>query len=547
MSSRRPSKKFMRASLYCLAAFVLIEPTGLLPAWAGSYTPATSVATRIVPATPIQHLVILYDENVSFDHYFGSYPYAANPPGSPPFTARPETPAVNGFSSPGMNPLLTPFRLDRRQASTADQSHHYRNEQEAFHHGLMDRFVESTGRGSALASGNLATPHTVMGFFDGNTVTALWNYAQHFTLNDATFTDTFGPSSPGVLELVAGQTHGLTPIGLTHVPDALLPDGRGDFTLTGDLDPADDICSSPSAPRIRMKGKNIGDLMNDHHLSWGNFMGGFDLTRLNEDGSTGCHRHHRNATGSLVHDYFPHHNGFQYFPSTANPTHARPSSLSAIGKSRESDEKTPDPAHHQYDLEDFFSAVKAGYFPAVSILKAAAYQDGHAGYSDPLSEQQFIVRVVNFLQQRPEWSSTAIVVTYDDSDGWFDHAPSRIQHASADPNADALTKPGQCGDAPLPLGQDDRPVNGRCGPGPRIPLLIISPWARVNYVDHTPLTQTSILRFIEDNWLSGERIGHGSFDAQATSLNSLFDFNQTTVAPVLLLDENNGTPRENTQ
>ncbi|MDA8415695.1 MAG: alkaline phosphatase family protein [Betaproteobacteria bacterium] len=507
-------------------------------AYEDSHSPSIQTGAN----TPIQHLVILYDENVSFDHYFGTYPYAANPSDSPPFTPLANTPAVNGFFSATMNSSLSPFRLDRRQAATADQSHHYRHEQAAFNHGLMDRFVENTGHGYPNSLGELATARTVMGFFDGNTVTALWNYAQHFTLDDATFTDTFGPSTPGVLELISGQTHGLIPLSRAQVSDALLPDGRGDYTLTGDLAPASDVCNPDNAPRVRMKGRNIGDLMNDHHLSWGNFMGGFDLTRHNPNGSTGCLRKNLSAWGTMVRDYLPHHNGFQYYPSTANPTHTRPDSVATIGHSWLPDGKTPEPANHQYDLEDFFRAVSAGNFPAVSILKAAAYQDGHAGYSDPLSEQHFIVRVMNFLQQRPEWASTAVIITYDDSDGWFDHVFPHILHTSSDPVVDVLTKPGQCGEGPLPMGYDNRPVNGRCGPGPRIPLLVISPWVRTNYVDHTLLTQTSILRFIEDNWLGKERLGHGSFDAAAPPLNSVFDFSRTTPSPPLLLDEEWGTP-----
>ncbi len=496
----------------------------------------------VEPSTPIQHLVILFDENVSFDHYFGTYPHATNPPGAPRFDPLPDTPLVYGLQQTSTS-TPHPFRIDRNNALTADQSHSYRAEQKAYHQGRMDRFVEATGNGRPGAQGALATPETVMGYFDGNTVTALWNYAQHFTLSDATFTDVFGPSTPGVLELVSGQTHGAIPVSSTSkASDALLPDGRGGYTLIGDLNPAEDRCSSRTSPTLRMQGKNIGDLLNQQRVSWGNFMGGFDLTRVNDNGSSGCQRDHSTEEGAKIHDYIPHHNGFQYYPATANPSHARPSSLSAIGHSTLDDGVTPDPANHQYDLEDFFSAVRAGHFPAVSILKAPAYQDGHAGYSNPLAEQRFIVRILNFLQQQAEWKSTAVIITYDDSDGWFDHINAPIRHASADPQWDALTGQGHCGTAPLAIGIDGQPVNGRCGPGPRIPLLVVSPWVRANHVDHTELTQTSILRFIEDNWLHGERLGHGSFDADASSLAGLFDFSQTHPNPPLFLDETNGTP-----
>src|SRR6185312_7947128 len=143
-------------------------------------------------ATPIRHLVVIFPENISFDHYFGMYPHAANPPNGPG--------AVN------------PFRLDRSQAATADQAHDYTPEQMAFHAGLMDLFPKSVGRGNKPTSG----PHTplnttglTMGYFDGNTVTALWNYAQRFAMSDNSYGSNFGPSTPGAINLVSGQTNGV--------------------------------------------------------------------------------------------------------------------------------------------------------------------------------------------------------------------------------------------------------------------------------------------------------------------------------------------------
>src|SRR6202789_869260 len=107
-------------------------------------------------ATPIKHLVVIFQENVSFDHYFGTYPVATNPSGEPKFKAAAGTPAVNGFSNallnnnPNLNPLnlagaSNPFRLDRSQAATSDQDHDYTPEQAAFDGGLMDLFPLNTG------------------------------------------------------------------------------------------------------------------------------------------------------------------------------------------------------------------------------------------------------------------------------------------------------------------------------------------------------------------------------------------------------------------
>jgi phospholipase C len=237
-------------------------------------------------------------------------------------------------------------------------------------------------------------------------------------------------------------------------------------------------------------------------------------------------------------DYIPHHEPFQYYASTANPTHARPSSVAAIGQHGDS-------ANHQYDLHDFFDAVKAGNYPAVTFLKASAFQDGHAGYSDPLDEQTFYVQVVNFLMQQPDWKSTAVLILYDDSDGWYDHQFAEATNASFDPLADRLHGLGACGvkgkTPRLPGVAGKGPVNGRCGPGTRQPFLVISPWARQNYVDHALITQSSVVEFIEDNWLKGERIGGGSFDAGAGKIDGMFDFTAGGKAPSLLLDDTLGT------
>jgi phospholipase C len=177
-----------------------------------------------------------------------------------------------------------------------------------------------------------------------------------------------------------------------------------------------------------------------------------------------------------------------------------------------------DQANHQYDLTNFWQAADHNNLPAVSFLKAAAYQDGHAGYSDPLDEQAFLVNTINHLEKLPSWRHTAVVIAYDDSDGWYDHVMPPIVNHSNDPASDALTGPGACG-TPAPGAFEDR-----CGYGPRLPLLVISPWAKQNYIDHTVTDQTSILRFIEDNWLHGARIDSSSFDNIAGSLNNLFDF-----------------------
>jgi phospholipase C len=483
--------------------------------------------------TPIRHLVVIFDENESFDHYFGTYPHALNPPGEPAFVPAPDTPSVNGLGDPTSDSLLTsnpnafnPQRLDRPEEITCDQSHSYGSEQKAFDGGLMDKFVEFTQGSSAALP---CQPGIVMDYYDGNTVTGLWNYAQHFSMSDNSFSTGFGPSTPGALNLVSGNTSGAG----TTDPAAPLT------TVTSDPDPSStlDDCAKASANTI-MTGKNIGDLLGDkvtianplvagRGLTWGWFEGGFRPTAVDAvTGKATCGGIKKNIANFPLGEYVPHHNPFAYYAATANQHHLPPSSPDKIG--------AQDQANHQYDLQDFDTALENGNLPDVSFLKAAAAEDGHPGSSDPLDEQHFIVRTINALQQSPDWDSTAVVIAYDDSDGWYDHVMSPIRNPSASPG-DALNGPGVCGNV-----KDTTAPQGRCGYGPRQPLLVISPWARRNFVDHSITDQTSILRFIEDNWQLG-RLGGGSMDAKAGSLGNMFDFDPGHArAPKVFLDPESG-------
>ena len=171
----------------------------------------------------------------------------------------------------------------------------------------------------------------------------------------------------------------------------------------------------------------------------------------------------------------------------------------------------------------------------MSFLKAPAFQDGHAGYSDPLDEQHFLVRVINALQKSPEWSETAVVILYDDSDGWYDHQMPPIVNPSFNPAVDTLNGPGVCNISGCPAGQDDPGLAAQrrlrsAGLGP---LRLWHPHAaagglaicEATHVDHTLTDQTSVLRFVEDNWLDRERIQPGgSFDTIAGPLDNMFDF-----------------------
>lgn len=566
--------------------------------------------------TPIKHLVVIFGENVSFDHYFGTYPAAANSSGEP-FQAPGRTPSVNGLgNSPGLGgsgSLLTnnpntdasgnqvnPRRLDPANLNdvlTCDQDHSYNSEQKAFNGGAMDKFITTVGTASGKSgTGQACQAGDVMNYYDGNTVTGLWNYAKTFAMSDNSFGTTFGPSAPGAINLVSGNTGGVgQQINGAATNGSTVSDGKGSAAVIEDPQPYYDDCSTRDA--VSLTGRNVGDELNAAGLSWGWFQGGFKPTTTFKTATAAapqptstftpdqfkgkfavapasdqglCNAVHPigaavGGTGGVTtggtnygnkDDYIAHHEPFQYYASTSNPHHLAPTSLSAIGTDTQTTvARVPlfDSANHQYDMSDFDSLVGAithGYLspdhlPAVSFLKAPGYQDGHAGYSDPFDEQQFVVQEINALQHTPDWSSTAVVVAYDDSDGFYDHVYSGIHNPSntsavATPPGpqDFLTGAGLCGDATktVPLAGE----NGRCGYGPRLPLLIISPWAKHNFVDHTVTDLSSVLKFVQDNWKL-PRID-GSFDASAGSLNAMFNFNGKGQNPRLYLDPVTGQP-----
>jgi phospholipase C len=451
-------------------------------------------------ATPIKYLVVIFNENNSFDHYFATYPNAANPSGEPPFTPLPNTPSVNGLTPSliAANPNSTkPFRLSRSTQNLCDNDNHYTDEQNAYHGGLLDRFPECTN-GTGCPTGSN------MGYYDGNTVTALWNYAQHFAMSDNFFDTLFGTTVMGHLNLISGQTH------QTSVSSVSGKVANG--SVIANLNAGFDDCGGSGT--IKMTSRNVGDLLTTGGVTWGWFYDSFARVGSNPDGTAVCNPVYNN-----------HYDPFMYYASTSNPHHLPPSSVDMIGQT--------DQANHQYDLINFWDAAVYGTLPAVSFLKFQSADTGHPSDSTALAEQRYLVQTINALQRLPQWNSMAILITYDDSDGWYDHVMPPIISLSNDPANDSLAgTTGLCGTPASGAYQD------RCGYGTRLPFLVISPFAKQNFVDATLTDTTSILRFIEDNWNLG-RLGDQSFDAIAGSILNLFNFNGPP-APQLFLDSGTG-------
>jgi phospholipase C len=551
----------------------------------------------VTSTTPIQHVIVLFQENVSFDHYFGTYPGAQNNSGEQIFTAFSGTPTVNGFTRELLlnNPnksttgaQANPQRFAATEAFTCSQNHSYGPEQEAVDSGLLDKFPQFTaGSGNGCATDG----STVMSYYDGNTVAAFWNYAQNFAMSDNSFDSTFGPSTPGAINLISGQTAGaLTHFGtgstntfpntVSDTPKSGTATGTS-VTDIGDLDAYLDDCGNDkggtnngtttlemnSDASAQTGHKNIGDLLNAQGITWGWFGGGFRPTTASVNGSIAVCGASRtghmypsaapsanpsvtvpnpaiNNTADIhtaVADYVSHHSPFMYYASTRNPHHLPPSSVTMIGQQ--------DQANHQYDTLDFVQGLQNGVLPAVSFLKAPAAYDGHPGNSDPTSEQYWLTQIINTVMLSPFWQNTAIIIAYDDSDGWYDHvtgpivSPSNISNTSSGVTGtvsaatyDNFAGVGNCG-TPQSGAQQ-----ARCGHGPRLPLVVISPYANSNFVDHTLTDQASIIQFVETNWNLGTLDGatpapngQAAFDANAGSISGMFNFNNpANLAPVLL-------------
>jgi len=529
--------------------------------------------------TPIKHVVVIIPENRTFDNYFGTYPHAANIPGeqswlgvpAPKFVARHDTPAANTLTQALLqnNPnrsrfgdAADPMRFRPADAFTCDMGHNYEPEQQAYDGGKGDKFPETT---AGNGQGCLPDGTTVMNYYDGNTVTALWNYAQHYAMSDNSFSTNYGPTVPGHANLIAGTTHGI----IIHDPaNPANPNTSGfyvnpadnsvtlvDANLPGFLD------DCGSGRTFEFIGKNVGDLLNEKKVTWGYFQGGFLPTQPATFDANGkvltpavCNSQHaahemvingqtymvqnpNTNPGPDIHglskDYSTGVTPFMKYASTRNPHHLRPTSPEMIGKI--------DQANHLYDISDFFTSLSAGSLPSVSYVKAPVYQYGHPGSSDPLTEQGFLVQTINAIQASRFWKDTAIVIVWDDSDGWYDHVMPPLLTPSAT-NLDFLFGPGNCG-TPKP-GADA----ARCGLGPRQPLLVISPYAKPNFIDHTLTHQASVLRFIEDNWKLGfidgpvaPPKGTGSVDRYANSLVNMFDFKREPNTRPLILDAVTGS------
>ncbi len=435
----------------------------------GVLAPAPSPAE--LAKQKIEHLVVIYQENRSFDSLYGLFPgangiantgeavrqvdkngqpYAKLPQvidpskGNQPDTRFPSDLAVAPFDIAKYVPT------DGKHPSPAHKFYH---EQYQIDGGKMDKFVAWTDVGGL-----------VMGYYDG-TQLPMAEYARQYTLADNVFHSAFGNSFLNHMWLICA----CTPV-WPNAPASLVAqlDARGTLVKDGEVSPDGYVLGTsytintphPADRKPEMLVPTqalptIGDRLSEKGISWAWYSGGWN-----------------DALAGKPHPEFAfHHQPFAYFASYAN------------GK--------PAKSEHLKDEQDLLAALKSGTLPTVSFFKANGPDNEHPGRGSIARGQKHTADLVKAIQESPYWSKVAIVVTYDENGGFWDHV------------------------AP--------PKGDRWGPGTRVPAIVISPYAKRGFIDHTPYETVSILKFIEERWAVAPL---GARDAAANNLLSAFDFSQ---------------------
>ena len=433
-------------------------------------------ASGVVPVTPttptppvavtginkLNHLVVIYLENRSFDNLYGEFAGArgiAEAAGAPlqldaggaVYVTLPQpadSPAPAGLPN-------APYNLDRFVgigAPTRGLVHQFYEEQRQIDAGRMDRFA-SVSDGQGLTMGYYHTAGL-----------PLAKEAAAYTLCDAFFHAAYGGSLLNHLWAIAAATPvfrnaptaqvvALDAAGNVMKNGAVTPDGFVVNTLQPVGSPhASGADAASLVPSQTMP--TIGDRLSDKSVDWAWYSEGWNDA----------------LAGRASPSFAFHHQPFVYFAKYADGTAAR--------------------AEHLKDLAAFDASAPAGTLPAVSFIELLETHTEHPGNSIIAGETE-VLRIINEVRNGPNWRDTAIIITYDENGGFWDHV------------------------AP--------PVGDRWGPGTRVPTMVISPFARRNYVDHTTYDTTSILALIETRWGLAPLSAR---DAAASNMTAAFDFTQ---------------------
>jgi len=424
----------------------------------------------------IHHVFVIYQENRSFDSYFGSFPGADNLA-----TAEARAHGFRQWDAIG-HTWITPFLL--KAADTADADHSRLALLAKVDGGKMDDFVGWEEKN--LVDVSLASPMfarqvgiLTMAHEDCTTVPFLWMYAHRFSLYDHIFQAMYGPSTPGNIDLIAGQT------GQTQAarhPDEKFQSvfGTGE-PVVNDADPDFGPYAFPYEAKglhqldqtyatvmLSMSGRDASEVKKDADDIKDDIS---ELTRLDQKAISWAwyQEGFGDGEGDDHPGYVTHHNAPQYF-----------------GYIREN----PSMWKGEHDLTDFFTMmddhdlpdksvvfVKGGmknpfgWRPANPLAQAVLGDDDHPGYSDSQLSESLVAKVVDTVARSPYWKDSAIIITWDDSEGFYDHVPP--------PRFEAC------------------PDREPCGDGPRVPLLLISPYARSGGIVSNPGDHVSFIKFLD--------------------------------------------------
>jgi phospholipase C len=476
-------------SVSALSMLTAAPLLGTLPTFAAHHhSSPESVKFSAKTASPIKHTIVIFQENRSFDNYFGTYPYA---PGFKPLNGTPKdvrnfkyvagnvTKDANGnvYNPAQDGTKVYPWHDTGKAAiQETDVNHGYNPMIDMVDGGKMDKFYQ-VNHDSGKSTDTNDKGKLAMSYFDYNDIPAYWQYAQHFALADNYFQPVYGPSTPGALYMIAAQSgNGSEPASNTN------PKGQ----ITGDPNPKNGPFGGDNYPGLtyNLTYTNIGDELSAASQSWAWYQGGWDAAKVATNATKPVADKSTVSPDALK--YSPHHNPFQYFQNYED------------GKYN----------NNLKDYNKFSADIQNGNLPAVSFIKAGYGDDEHPGtgnQSTP-SAEDFTVNTINEIMNSKYWKDTAIVVTYDEGGGFYDHvAPSAIT-----PNADALQ-----------------------GNGPRVPMFVISPYAKENFVSHVQYDHSSILKFIETNY---HLPSLNSKDAKSNNMTDMFDFIKPDFTPYMFND-----------